>query len=459
MGVFMRRHALGNKVSHWNSKRRTGTWASLLGTLFAFSLVYRYIGIEEFNTRTYGRRVQENDHDTTVVMGEIEEGDRPLKGTTHIENMTSEDIESDKFGPHNNVAVKIIPDTKESSDPPVDVNKTLKVDPTTTSDIGEDVEENDALSIATEHMAWLLWNKSMSHEFVENCKPHAFTMTSPEINDMPELLQVFTSESERSLDRNNIKRIDTKVLIDGVPCTKINDTPCCKNTFWFRFGSTDVHVFNQVIQQHYLKLLYPFARGNLAGEMQYILDAGGNCGLSTYIIKALFPKAMVITLEPDPENFKILQKNTQQLKNVHRINAGLWNETTKIKLSGNHGDWGRIFKKVPDSDEEGMLAYSVQDLLKKFDIPRFDLIKMDIEGSESVVLSSYSNISWLQNVKVLFMEIHDFFADYFGLSKENNEVTQIVQDAVRKHPELVMFADNEHTVYIQKNFVDQVLVM
>lgn len=449
MAVLIRRHGLGSKNGNLNTKRRNCTWAYLVGIIFGFALVYRYTGIENFVTSTYGRRMQGNSPDITVAISNVDthgRGDIPLKTATHANDMINKDDKKVESIENSSSAVKITADTEETSDPPADVNK---VDPSLTS------------TVHTEHeyMAWLLWNKSMSHEFVESCKPNSFAMDSPEINDISGLLQVFTSESERSLARNNIQRVDTSVSIDGVPCTKKNDHVCCKNTFWFRFGSTDVHVFNQVIQQHYLKLLYPFAQGNLAGEMQYILDAGGNCGLSTYIIKALFPKAMVVTLEPDPENFKILGKNTKHLENVHRINAGLWNETTKIKLTGNHGDWGRIFKKVPNSDEDGMLAYSVQDLLKKFDIPRFDLIKMDIEGSESVVLSSHSDISWLQNVKVLFMEIHDFFAEYFGLSSKNNDVTQIVRNATSKHPDLVMFADNEHTVYIQRKIADQILAM
>lgn len=438
MAAFGRRHGLASKNGHSHARKSIFVWSFLIGIFALFFLAYRHVDIKKFIIHTYGVHslkntfLQESDVDTVV------ETQKYVESPVALQKSISEDVDENKE--------TTAGDTTESE---------TQDDASTSA--GEQSDQDTAASM--EHMSWLLWNKSMNHEFVERCKPRDFVMKAPEINGMHGLLHVFTSESERSMVRNDIQRADTAVTIDGVPCTTKEGPVCCKNTFWFRFGSTDVHVFDQVIHQHFLKLLYPFSQDRFAGEIRYILDAGGNCGLSTYILKALFPKAKIISLEPDPENFKILSKNTQDLQDVHKLNAGLWNETTKIKLTGNHGDWGRVFRKVPDSDKDGMLAYSVQDLLEKFEIPRFDIIKMDIEGSESVVLSPESDTPWLQNVKILFMEIHDFFAEYFGLSSKDKDVTRIVQDATSKHPELLMFSDNEHTIYVQRQFVEQVLDM
>ena len=175
------------------------------------------------------------------------------------------------------------------------------------------------------------------------------------------------------------------------------------------------------------------------------------------LLASLFPSATIVSVEPDPNNFAVLQKNTAHLPNVKLVQAGLWDVTGKIALKGNHGQWGRVFKRVEDSDPSGMQAFSVSHILKQFGIPRFDLVKMDIEGSEAVVLGGHGDVSWLEDVQVFFAEVHDMFAGYFGLSEERQEVTEIVERIVSermKGPVRVM--DNEHSLYFAGSVVAQI---
>jgi len=172
--------------------------------------------------------------------------------------------------------------------------------------------------------------------------------------------------------------------------------------------------------------------------------------------RSLFPSAIIVSVEPDPSNALVLRENTAHLPNVHVVEAGLWDVTGKIALKGNHGQWGRVFQRVDDDDPSGMLAYSVSHIMRKFDIPRFDLVKMDIEGSEAVVLGG-QDVRWLQDVKVLFAEVHDMFAGYFGLSQERQEVTEIVERVVfSKMKGAVRTEDNEHVVYFGPGVVEGV---
>lgn len=65
------------------------------------------------------------------------------------------------------------------------------------------------------------------------------------------------------------------------------DSPCArsgsKNTeVHLRSPSTDVDVYLQVFKLHFLKLLYPLvAEGKLNTKIEYILDGGANCGMTT----------------------------------------------------------------------------------------------------------------------------------------------------------------------------------
>ncbi len=47
-----------------------------------------------------------------------------------------------------------------------------------------------------------------------------------------------------------------------------------------------------------------------------ILDLGAHIGLATLRFKASFPHAIIHCYEPDPENFKLLEKNTKDLPGV-----------------------------------------------------------------------------------------------------------------------------------------------
>ena len=38
--------------------------------------------------------------------------------------------------------------------------------------------------------------------------------------------------------------------------------------------------------------------------------AGGNAGFSTLIFKLLWPEAVVVGLEPDPDNYEVYKRNT-----------------------------------------------------------------------------------------------------------------------------------------------------
>lgn len=441
MASFLKHRGAGNRGG---SSRKTYLFIALCLSVLAFYFYHRGIG-----TLHFARGGAQDELASLNSFPRVEKNVQPHDEGTENRGVRAQysDARFDEKPPPSPLSVVVSEEERKSQSIPEGSERSTD---------SQDIDDTplDPPNDIAERTSGLLWNVTFDHRFFRHCKPSHFVMDPLEIADVHGLVWTFTSEAERH--RGNNERPYAAVTVDGVPCATNPNTACCKNKFWLRFGSTDVNVFDQVINQHFLKLLYPFSESQVASDVKFILDAGANCGISTYILKALFPTAMIVSLEPDAENFKMLTRNTEQLDNVHILNGGLWNETTKIKLSGNHGDWGRVFKKVPDSDKDGMLAYSIRDLLKKFDIPNFDMIKMDIEGSEAVVLASDSDISWLGSTNVLFMEVHDFFAGYFGLG-EGKEVTNIVHNAISKTAGFVEFSDNEHTLFIQEAFLQRTI--
>lgn len=230
-----------------------------------------------------------------------------------------------------------------------------------------------------------------------------------------------------------------------LPCRKGSLTSgphCCARNLHFRRGTTDFDVWRQIFQCHYLRYVYALFEDD--DPPKYILDAGANVGMSTLLFKSLWPDATVVSLEPDPSNFDMLKRNTAGLPKVHPMNVGLWGRTANITQTGFHGNWGRVFKEA-EPGESGMPAFSVQDLAKKAGVPAFDFVKIDIEGAEGMVFMPEADTRWIQQARLVSLEIHDYFHNYFGLGPLDIS-TRI--DAAFNSSGYTIVSDNEHVYFV-----------
>ena len=123
-----------------------------------------------------------------------------------------------------------------------------------------------------------------------------------------------------------------------------------------------------------------------------------------------FPKSKIISIEADPNNFKILEKNVNQnnLNNCVRIFNNVISSSKgkqPFYLSTNPG-WSSSYNKR--GAENGKLIYleplSLSKLFQLNNINRVDVLKIDIEGAEYDILL---NDDFLDNypIKELFVEV------------------------------------------------------
>jgi FkbM family methyltransferase len=184
---------------------------------------------------------------------------------------------------------------------------------------------------------------------------------------------------------------------------------------------------------------------------RYILDAGANVGFSSRLFKSIWPESFIVSVEPDYENFEALQMNLRSLQGVHPFNAGLWGRKARIGLSGNYGEWGRIFGEVTGWFQ-GMQAYGVNDLAKKFNVPAFEFVKIDVEGAEAKVFDPSLDLSWINSAKVISLEVHDRFAGYFGMERISPRIYSVMSGRP-----FTMLSDNEHVFYVSNDIMDDLL--
>jgi len=172
----------------------------------------------------------------------------------------------------------------------------------------------------------------------------------------------------------------------------------CK--FLLRGNSIDFNVFNSI----FIKGEYNIYPGFVP---EYIVDAGAFTGFSAVYLHRRFPGAFVVAVEPEPSNYVLLEKNTKSFREIQTVRGGLYGEERNLKIIDRDAE--KYAFQVMESMEEGDLlpGYTIPLLMKKYRLPRIDILKMDIEGSEFSVFSNNPE-EWLPYVRMVIAEVHEY---------------------------------------------------
>ncbi len=181
--------------------------------------------------------------------------------------------------------------------------------------------------------------------------------------------------------------------------------------------SSDLAVFNQVYGWlEYQKVVETYKNSfnfNPENEIN-IIDAGSNIGLTSLYFLDYFKQVNLISVEPEKENFKVLQANLQNLPKqcqTQQINGGIWSSDTFLKIVSDfrdQSDWS--FRVEETNNPNDIKAYSINSLLKSNNWNSIDILKIDIEGSEKQIFDvQNSDVSFLSKTKCIAIEIHDEF--------------------------------------------------
>ncbi len=176
--------------------------------------------------------------------------------------------------------------------------------------------------------------------------------------------------------------------------------PTIQHPFFLRPNTSDISLFYAI----FLREEYDF---DLQEPPKKIIDAGANVGLFAIRIKNKFPDAEIICIEPDPENFELLQRNVAPYKGIVCENKGIWSSNTRLRVVDKYkiGKWALC---VEEDDAGPIDAITIPSLLNKYNWSKVDLLKMDIEGSEKRLFNQ-PGLDWLLKVKTIVIELHDRF--------------------------------------------------
>jgi FkbM family methyltransferase len=162
-----------------------------------------------------------------------------------------------------------------------------------------------------------------------------------------------------------------------------------------RRGTSDVSTFEQVFIEQEYEIPLDF-------EPATIVDAGANVGLASVLFASRYPSARIIAIEPDIDNFAMLERNTRAYPNVIALRAALWGRAGALRIA-NPGDEPWAFR-IEEANDGGVAAVTVEELLGILGTEQLDVLKMDIEGAEAEVMAH--SVPWIDCVGVLITELH-----------------------------------------------------
>jgi len=133
-----------------------------------------------------------------------------------------------------------------------------------------------------------------------------------------------------------------------------------------------------------------------------IIDGGSNIGMSILYFKRQYPAARIISFEPDPNVFKILQENLRSNKvtDVELIEAGLGAEAGTVGFAADNKAGGQFDPTHGDSQ-----IVRVERLSDYVNEP-VDFLKLNIEGQELSVLQELAAAGKLRNIREMVIEYH-----------------------------------------------------
>lgn len=176
-----------------------------------------------------------------------------------------------------------------------------------------------------------------------------------------------------------------------------------------KYGKLDLRIFDsdlRVFKQIFLDQVYHFFPDNF--EPSVIIDAGSNIGFSSIWFANKFPKSRIISIEPEVNNFHLLEKNTRKYTNIFPLNVGLWYKDGFLDIvSGTTGSWGfETIEKFESTNSKSIKSKSINTICEHFEIDSIDLLKIDIEGAEMDLFLNNPE-EWLRKVKILMIETHE----------------------------------------------------
>ncbi len=173
-----------------------------------------------------------------------------------------------------------------------------------------------------------------------------------------------------------------------------------------RLFTSDIPIFHQVFAAR------DYDADCLPEHAGTIIDLGANIGLASVFFGLRYRQARILAVEPDPDNFALLARNTAGLwPRVMAREAAAWIEDGTVSLRREDaagqplGAWG-VQVTAAGGAPATAASCTMPTLMRTADMPSIDILKCDIEGAEADLFAADTS-AWLPKVGLLIIETHE----------------------------------------------------
>lgn len=139
-----------------------------------------------------------------------------------------------------------------------------------------------------------------------------------------------------------------------------------------------------------------------------IVDLGANIGLTVADFAYKYPRARIVAVEMDSANIKLAFRNTQFCRSrCQLVHAAVWRCEGEIAYGG-RAEYAFAVKAVKADEKvpsRRSPARTLDSIFDEYKVKTVDYLKMDIEGTESVVISN--EMDWIKRVRCMKIEVHE----------------------------------------------------
>jgi len=211
-----------------------------------------------------------------------------------------------------------------------------------------------------------------------------------------------------------------------------------------RRNSTDADVVRQVFRKReydfsgtaqYRAVCTAYGAMLEAGETPLILDIGANIGASAIWFARAFPRARIVTVEPDPGNAAMCRRNTARLPNVKNLQAAIGGAPGSVSLANQTDAWA--VQTIRDAAGT-VPVVTIPSIVQAEGKARLLMVKIDIEGFEADLFDG--DCDWLNDVHAVLIEPHDWMLP-------GRHTSRGFQRAMAAH-EFEMLVSGENLIYV-----------
>ena len=171
---------------------------------------------------------------------------------------------------------------------------------------------------------------------------------------------------------------------------------------WLRTASSDFRVAEGILLRNEYSAAW-------AENPRIILDVGANIGAAAVYFAARYPAATVYAIEPEEDNFRVLERNCAPWKNIVPVRQAIWSCSMAREIQNRKtGAWGYTVADLGSAAAglgQTVACTSIPDFMRQHGLEQIDILKIDIEGGEKEIFEHADG--WIDRVGVLVAELHD----------------------------------------------------